>query len=134
MRLQPLLAALAVLLALPVAAQEEEGFTSAPIIGVSLTDRVWVRSDETGLTGMMQLFLSDGTLLSTSCWEGYRLSSWYMLSDTEVTWEEDGMAINAVIEELNEAELILTLELVSESITQHFRAAPVPYVCPDMPR
>lgn len=134
MRLPCLAAALTALLALPAAAQDEEGFTSAPIIGISLTDKVWVRSDDTGLPGMMQLFLSDGTLLSTSCWEGYRLSSWHMLSDTGITWEEDGMAITAEIEELNEVELILALDLMGEVAVQTFRAAPVPYVCPDMPR
>lgn len=116
-------------------AQDEEVPTSAPMIGVSLTDRVWVRSDDTsGMPGSMQLFLSDGTLLTDSCWETYRLSSWHMTSDTTLVWTEDGMDIPAEIVELTEAELVLALDLASETVTQRFEPAPVPYVCPDMPR
>jgi hypothetical protein len=105
------------------------------MIGISLTDRIWVRSDDTsGMPGAMQLFLSDGTLLSDSCWETYRISSWQMTSDTTLLWNEDGMDIPAEIIELSEAELILALDLVTETVVQRFEPAPVPYVCPDMPR
>lgn len=122
-------------LAAPVLAQEEEAATSALVIGVSLTDRIWVRSDDnSGLPGAMQLFLSDGTLLTNSCWETYRISSWQMTSDATLIWNEDGTDIPAEIIELNEAELILALDLASETLVQHFEPAPVPYVCPDMPR
>lgn len=122
-------------LSAPAFAQEEEGATFAPMVGASLTDRVWVRADDASdLPGSMQLFLSDGTLVSDSCWETYRLSSWRMTSDTTLSWTEDGMEIPAEIIELTEAELVLSLDLVSETIIQHFEPAQVPYVCPDMPR
>src|SRR5690606_14858731 len=63
-----------------------------------LLNRVWVRSDDdSGLPGAMQIFLSDGTLVSDSCWETYRLSKWQQVSETEISWEEDGMTINADI-------------------------------------
>lgn len=128
----PTLAAIA-LLALPAVAQED--LTSAPMIGASLTEKVWVESEEAaGRPGAMVLFLSEGTMLQTSCWEGYRLSSWYMESDTALSWNEDGQIISAEIVELNEAELILEMDLVGETVTRTFAPAPVPYVCPDMPR
>lgn len=130
-----ILAFLAAPLTASALAQDAEAPTSAPTVGTALTDRVWVRSDDTsGLPGSMQLFLSDGTLLSDSCWETYRLSSWHMTSDTTLLWNEDGMDIPAEIVELSEAELVLALDLVTETVIQHFEPAPVPFVCPDMPR
>ncbi|WP_196258215.1 hypothetical protein [Pelagibacterium limicola] len=135
MRCLPLFVLTLSTLAIPALGQDSEAPTSAPMIGVSLTDRIWVRSDDTsGMPGSMQIFLSDGTLLSDSCWETYRLSSWVMTSDTTLVWNEDGMDIPAEIVELSEAELVLSLDLVNETITQRFEPAPVPYVCPDMPR
>ncbi len=63
-----------------------------------LLNRVWVRSDDDSrLPGAMQIFLADGTLVSDSCWETYRLSMWQQVSETEISWEEDGMTINADI-------------------------------------
>jgi hypothetical protein len=123
------------LLTVPAAAQVvEEELTSAPIIGVSLTDRIWVRTDRPDMPGSMHVFLSDGTLLTDSCWETYRISSWFMTSDTEISWEEDGMAIEAEIITLDEAELVLQLQLIDEVQEQRYELAPVPYVCPDMVR
>jgi len=100
-----------------------------------LLNRVWVRSeDASGLPGSMQIFLPDGTLVSDSCWETYRLSRWQQVSDTEISWEEDGMTIHAAIAALSPTELVLALKLGSEVAEQHFVPAAVPYVCPDMPK
>lgn len=127
------LAAIAVLLALPAAAQE--GMTFAPIVGASLTEKFWVQSEQdAGLPGSMVLFLSAGTMLQDSCWETYRLSNWHMIDDDSLSWEEDTMTIEADIVELNEAELVLALHLGNEIVEKRYAAAPVPYVCPDMPR
>lgn len=135
MRAVPLIALCFLGAVVPALAQDTEAPTSAPMIGVSLTDRIWVRSDDaSGLPGAMQLFLSDGTLLTDSCWETYRLSSWSMTSDTGLVWNEDGIDIVAEIEELNEAELVLALQLGNEAVIERFEPAPVPFVCPDMPR
>lgn len=132
---RPVLAALAglVLTALPAAAQE--GMTFAPTVGASLTEKFWVQSEEdAGLPGAMVLFLSEGTMLQDSCWETYRLSNWQMIDDDSLSWEEDTMTIEADIVELNEAELVLALHLGEEIVEKRYAAAPVPYVCPDMPR
>lgn len=132
--MRPCFPALFVFAALAAPAIAQEGMTWAPIPGASLTERIWVSTDEASVPGSMVLFLSDGTLLQDSCWETYRLSTWQMLSDTELSWDEDGATINASVIELNEAELILELDLVDGPVTHSYTLAPVPYVCPDMPR
>ena len=123
------------LFASPATAQEAEGMTSAPIIGASLTEKFWIQSqDDAGLPGSMVLFLSEGTMLQDSCWETYRLSNWQMTGEDSLSWQEDTMTIEADIVELNEAELVLALHLGEGIVEERYTAAPVPFVCPDMPR
>lgn len=100
----------------------------------SLVDRVWVRSDSTGLPGVMRIFLRDSTLVMDSCWETYRLARWQLESDTTLRWQEDASDIRATIRSLHDEELILFLSLRNGGEVQHYTAAPVPYVCPDMKR
>ncbi|MCZ4345824.1 hypothetical protein [Devosia neptuniae] len=101
--------------------------------GNPLLNKVWVRSDaDPSLPGPMQIFLADGTLVSDSCWETYRLSTWQQVSDSAISWNEDGMTINADIASLTESELVLSLKLGNDVTEQRFITADVPYVCPDM--
>ena len=98
-----------------------------------LLNKVWIRSDaDASLPGPMQIFLADGTLVSDSCWETYRLSKWQQVSDSAISWDEDGMTINADIASLTETELVLSLKLGSDIQEQRYSTANVPYVCPDM--
>jgi hypothetical protein len=99
-----------------------------------LLNKVWTRAGDESLPGPMQIFLSDGTLVTDSCWETYRLSRWEQVSETSISWEEDGMTISADIAQLTETELVLNLHLGSEVQEQRFTVASVPYVCPDMIR
>ncbi|GEM_PF-443010 len=100
-----------------------------------LLNRVWVRSDDqSGMPGSMQIFLADGTLVSDSCWETYRLSNWQQVSPTEISWDEDGMTINAEIFSLTPDELVLNLKLIGGDQEQRFIPASAPYLCPDMPK
>lgn len=110
-------------------ALEDEGDTDNPLL-----NKVWVQQGETASPGTMQIFLADGTLVSDSCWETYRLSKWQQVSDTAISWEEDGMTINADISSLTADELVLSLKLGSDVVEQRFAPAVVPTVCPDMPR
>ena len=111
---------------LPVAAGEVE--SANPLL-----NKVWVRTDaDPALPGPMQIFLEDGTLVSDSCWETYRLSKWQQVSETSISWDEDGMTIAAEIASLTDEELVLNLKLGSETQEQRFTVATVPYVCPDM--
>ncbi|SFV30575.1 hypothetical protein SAMN05216456_1062 [Devosia crocina] len=118
---------------LPTMAQEpvleDEEDTSNPLL-----NKVWVLQGENGGPGAMQIFLADGTLVSDSCWETYRLSKWQQISETAISWEEDGMTINADISALSADELVLSLKLGSEVLEQRFAPAEVPTVCPDIPR
>lgn len=110
------------------AAEERESDEDNPLL-----NRVWVKQDQaSGLPGVMHIFLADGTLVSDSCWETYRLSSWQQVSDTEISWEEDGVTVSADISSLTADELVLTLKLGGGVEEQRFAPASVPYVCPDM--
>ena len=109
-------------------AEEREGGDDNPLL-----NRVWVKQgDASALPGVMHIFLADGTLVSDSCWETYRLSTWHQVSDTEISWEEDGLTISADIASLSADELVLNLKLVGGAEEQRFAPASVPYVCPDM--
>jgi hypothetical protein len=110
-------------------ALEDEGDSDNPLL-----NKVWVQQGESASPGTMQIFLADGTLVSDSCWETYRLSKWQQVSDTAISWEEDGMTINADISSLTADELVLSLKLGSDIVEQRFAPAVVPTVCPDMPR
>lgn len=118
----------------PAMAQETEDATgddgdrSNPLL-----NKVWVRADAgESLPGPMQIFLADGTLVTDSCWETYRLSKWQQVSDSAISWDEDGMTIDADIASVSDTELVLNLKLGSEVQEQRFVTATVPYVCPDM--
>ena len=98
------------------------------------TDRVWVKSDSGDLPGVIRIFLSDGTLVQDSCWETHRLSPWQMSNGTELKWNEDGVEIKAHIADLTADRLTLVLDLKGGPVPEHYAAAPVPSVCPDMPK
>lgn len=108
---------------------EDEGDADNPLV-----NKVWVLQSEDASPGAMQIFLPDGTLVSDSCWETYRLSKWQQVSETAISWEEDGVTINADISSLTADELVLSLKLGNDVQEQRFVPATVPTVCPDMPR
>lgn len=119
--------------ALPASAQDVEATDDAGESENPLLNKVWVRADaDAAQPGPMQIFLSDGTLVSDSCWETYRLSKWQQVSDSAISWDEDGMTINADIASVSATELVLNLKLGSEVQEQRFVTATAPYVCPDM--
>ena len=106
--------------------------TAAPT--AALVNRVWARSDSTGLPGVMRIFLGDGTLVMDSCWETYQLAKWRAESDSVLTWQEGSAEIRATVLELVGEALVLRIDLVNGSQEEHYRAASVPYLCPDMRR
>lgn len=118
----------------PATAQETEDTTDDAVDRSNpLLNKVWVRADaDQALPGPMQIFLADGTLVTDSCWETYRLSKWQQVSDSAISWDEDGMTINADIASLTDTELVLNLKLGGDMLEQRFTTADVPYICPDM--
>ena len=121
--------------ALPALAQEAEDSIEETERGSenALLNKVWVRSDaDESQPGPMQIFLGDGTLVSDSCWETYRLSKWQQVSATSISWDEDGMRVDADIAALSDHELVLRLRLGADTLEQRFVSATKPYTCPDM--
>ena len=123
--------------ALPAFAEDGDAAIQEPDSGSplkrSFTNRVWTRADG-DLPGIVRIFLSDGTLVSDSCWETHRLSPWRFTSDTAISWNEDGMDINADIVSVSATDLVLKLDLIGGAVEERYTAAEVPYVCPDMPK
>jgi len=118
----------------PAASEAAPESTAEPAATSALTDRVWLRADPGAARGAIQVFLSDGTLITDSCFETYRLSQWRRGQDRALTWNEDGIEIHATVVSLDDDELLLRLEPPADAQQQRFRAATAPYVCPDMPR
>jgi hypothetical protein len=83
---------------------------------------------------MTRIFLSDGTLVMDSCWETYQLAKWQAESDSVVSWQEGPATIRATVLELDPGTLVLRMNLATETHDEHYRPAPVPFLCPDMPR
>jgi hypothetical protein len=120
----------------PAMAEEtatETADDAADPIKRSFTNRVWVKEDD-DRPGVMRIFLSDGTLVQDSCWETHRLSDWKMTSDSGVSWNEDGMEIAADIVSVSADDLVLSIKLGSDTVEERYKAADVPYVCPDVPK
>lgn len=101
--------------------------------GDDFTNRVWAQAESGDMPGVIRVFLSDGTLISDSCWETHRLSPWKMTGDQTIAWNEDGADITANIARPSTDELTLVLHLKGGDVQQHYTAAPVPSVCPDVP-
>lgn len=114
-------------------AQEAKAEPGAPR-EPELVNRVWQQTDSGDLPGVIRIFLSDGTLVMDSCWETHRLSHWQRVADDELSWSEDGMPVSAHIADLSAEALTLVLDLKGGAVEQHYAAAPVPSVCPDMPK
>jgi hypothetical protein len=124
-------------LPLPVQAEDDAAVTqtdeaSSPMKR-SLANRVWVKEDSGDLPGVIRIFLSDGTLVSDSCWETHRLSPWHMTSDSGLVWTEDGRDISAEIISVSATNLVLRVALADGPVEERYSAADVPSVCPDTP-
>jgi hypothetical protein len=100
-----------------------------------LRDRVWLDQSPGAPPGALRAFISDGTLVMTSCVETYRLAPWRWVSGARLVWEEDGRTINAEVVVVSEDILGLAIDLADGTTdTRSFKAAQSPVVCPDLPR
>lgn len=100
-----------------------------------LRDRVWLDQSPGAAPGTLRAFLSDGTLVMTSCVETYRLAPWRWVSGARLVWEEDGTNVDAEVIVVSEDTLGLAIRLVDGTSETHtFKAAQSPVVCPDLPR
>ena len=97
-----------------------------------VVDRVWLDTGEDAPRGTLRSFLSDGTLVMTSCVEVYRLAPWRWIDGSRLVWEEDGRSIRGEIVLAGRDELVLAIELGDETVTRRFSAAQAPIVCPEL--
>jgi uncharacterized lipoprotein YbaY len=116
-----------VLSLLVVAVPQTAGRSSAadPLVG-----QVWTATHAAAAPGTIRIFLADGTLLTTSCGETYRLSRWSRVSSSRIAWEEDGARIDADVAGPTAEAVELKLLLKGETRTETYTSAPVPFTCP----
>jgi hypothetical protein len=95
-------------------------------------DRVWLDTGDDVPAGSLRAFLTDGTLVMTSCVEVYRLAPWRWVEDSRLVWEEDGRSMHAEVVLAGRDEMVLAIELADGTVTRRFSAAQAPVVCPDL--
>ncbi|HEY0939138.1 MAG TPA: hypothetical protein VGE08_03480 [Steroidobacter sp.] len=93
--------------------------------------KIWVSTTPGHSRGSILIFLPDRSLLMDSCFETYRISKWGADGD-RIRWVEDAIPIQATLSMLDENNL--SLQITGQDRVQTYISAPVPYVCPDMPR
>ena len=100
-----------------------------------LVNTVWRVTSANRAPGTLFVFLSNGTLVMTSCVEVYRLATWRAESADRLTIVEDtAVQYTADIRALSQDSLSLRLNLRSEQVDLTLEAAQAPFVCPDLPR
>jgi len=97
-----------------------------------VVDRVWVDTDPDAPRGTLLAFLSNGTLVMTSCGETYRLAPWRWVEGSTLVWDEDGAFLRAEVAGAERRTMVLLVEVGDETVTRTFRAAEPPEVCPDL--
>jgi hypothetical protein len=93
---------------------------------------VWVATTPGKARGSILVFLPDKTVLIDSCFEGFRVAQWGVISENRIRWREDTVPIEAEYSQLSPD--VLQLKPVGTSEPESYVRATVPYVCPDMPK
>ncbi len=118
------------------ATREANGVDPGASAREALIDKDWrVTAPEGRPPGSFYVFLSNGTLIMTSCVETYRLAQWTLEPPSSLTITEDPITrYGADIVRIDERSLALRLKLRSENVDLALELADTPYVCPDLPR
>ncbi|HTJ59203.1 MAG TPA: hypothetical protein VL418_16815 [Devosiaceae bacterium] len=98
----------------------------ANLPSAELTNRLWVRTAGNGLQDLVRIFLSDGTLVEDNFWETHRLSSWKMLPDDKLSWNEGGKEVTARIASLTPDRLTLIRYFEDGPVEERYRSAQLP--------
>ncbi len=118
----------------PISNQTTATQTTGPAPGF-LVNTVWRVTSGNRAPGTLFVFLSNGTLVMTSCVEVYRLATWRAETTDRLTIVEDtAVQYTADIQALSQNSLSLRLNLRSEQVDLTLEAAQAPFVCPDLPR
>ena len=111
-------------------AAEAKAESSLP--AAEFTNRVWVRSDAGDLSAIIRVFLRDGTLVQDSSWGNHSLSTWKPISETKLSWNEDGKDVTAQIAWLSADRMTLVLDGKGGPVVENYEAVPLP-AYPDIP-
>ncbi|MFO1210931.1 MAG: hypothetical protein U1E40_17210 [Amaricoccus sp.] len=95
-------------------------------------NRAWLDTDPGAAKGTLRAFLSDGTLVMTSCTETYRLAPWRWVDGTTLVWEEDGKNVRADVVMAERKEMALVIDPDGMNQSRHYAAAQSPVACPDL--
>jgi len=79
----------------------------------------------------IRAFLSDGTLVMTSCGEAYMLAPWRWVDGATLVWEEDGRVIRGEVAEVGNSSMVLLVDPDGENRAVRFREARAPVSCPE---
>lgn len=123
--------ALALSLALALPACGQIPFAPGGDSAGTLEDRVWVDTGDDVPRGTLRAFLSNGTLVMTSCSETYRLAPWRWVEGSTLVWDEDGAFIRARVAYPGRDEMTLVMDLGGEIVSRTYRLTRAPAVCPD---
>jgi len=93
---------------------------------------VWVSTTPGKSRGSILVFLPDKTLLIDSCFEGFRVAEWGVISENRIRWRADTVPIEAEYSQMSPD--VLQLKPVGTSEADSYVRARVPYVCPEMPK
>jgi hypothetical protein len=97
-----------------------------------VVDRVWIDTDPAAAKGTLRAFLSDGTLIMTSCTETYRLAPWRWVDGMTLVWEEDGRNIRGEVVVAERREMVMVIDPEGMNQSHHYEVAKSPVVCPDL--
>lgn len=95
-------------------------------------NRAWIETDPAAPKGTLRAFMTDGTLVMTSCGETYRLAAWRWVDGMRLVWDEDGAILNAEVLVAEYNSLVLAIKVGDETETHKYRHAAPPEVCPDL--
>lgn len=93
-----------------------------------VTGTVWMRTAPAEPAGTFRIFLADGTHVTGSCRETYRLDRWRTVSPGRLAVDEDGVEIPVDVSFAG-PELRLRLQLGRDVRQERFRPARAPFLC-----
>ena len=93
---------------------------------------VWVATTPGKARGSILVFLPDKSVLIDSCFEGFRVAEWGIVSENRIRWREDTVPIEAEYSQTSPD--VLQLKTVGSDAPNSYVRATVPYICPDMPK
>ena len=101
-----------------------------PAFEASFEDRVWLEESPDAAPGIVRVFMSDGTMLTSACGGSYRLAAWRRVDRTRLAWEEADGVVQAEIAGVGPRELALVVDPDGAATTLKFRRVKPPLGCP----